>query len=151
MSIWPRVWGQGQADCPVGSGSVSRCGPGTWSPPWGTPRPSWTPSSGHWCLGQQLKRLQFKIQYYMYFSISIYYSMNEAVHLVILVTPKKSACLGESIKLTQKKKSRTITPFTLITVILFMKMDQNIYKLLFWMKLLYLKVSQQWVGLDANI
>lgn len=30
--------------------------------------------------------------------------MNEAVHLVILVTPKKSACLGESIKLTQKKK-----------------------------------------------
>lgn len=31
--------------------------------------------------------------------------MNEAVHLVILVTPKKSACLGESIKLTKKKKA----------------------------------------------
>lgn len=67
----------------------------------------------------------------MYFSISVYYSMNEAVHLVILVTQKKQACLGESIKLTKKKKSRTITPFTLVTVILFMKMDQNIYKLLF--------------------
>lgn len=59
--------------------------------------------------------------------------MNEAVHLVILVTPKKSACLRESIKLTKKNeiKSRTITPFTLITLILFMKIDQNIYKLLF--------------------
>lgn len=30
--------------------------------------------------------------------------MNKSVPLVILVTPKKSACLGESIKLTKKKK-----------------------------------------------